>query len=153
MQAFSSPDAKVIDFRKKSSFYLRGLLICFYYFCTVVPAKSKSMNIEKIREYCLKKPAVTESFPFDEVTLVFKVAGKMFALVNLDGNFSINLKCDPEKALELREHYPAVLPGYHMNKRLWNTVLLDGMLDNEVRSWIDDSYDLVVAKLPKSKRP
>ena len=111
------------------------------------------MNIEKIREYCLSKPAVTESFPFDEVTLVFKVAGKMFALVNLDGNLSINLKCDPEKALELREHYPAVLPGYHMNKRLWNTILLDGTLDNDlVKSWIDDSYDLVVAKLPKKER-
>ncbi|HDO06220.1 MAG TPA: MmcQ/YjbR family DNA-binding protein [Bacteroidetes bacterium] len=111
------------------------------------------MNIEKIREYCLGKPAVTESFPFDEVTLVFKVAGKMFALVNLDGNLSINLKCDPEKALELREHYPAVLPGYHMNKRLWNTILPDGTLDNDlVKSWIDDSYDLVVAKLPKKER-
>lgn len=111
------------------------------------------MNIEKIREYCLNKPAVTESFPFDEVTLVFKVAGKMFVLVNLDGNLSINLKCDPEKALELREHYPTVLPGYHMNKRLWNTVLLDGTLDNAlVKSWIDDSYDLVVAKLPKKDR-
>ncbi len=111
------------------------------------------MNIEIMREYCLNKPSVTESFPFDEVTLVFKVAGKMFALVNLDGNLSINLKCDPEKALELREHYPAVLPGYHMNKRLWNTIFLDGTLDNDlVKSWIDDSYDLVVEKLPKKER-
>jgi len=111
------------------------------------------MNIEIIREYCLNKPFVTESFPFDEVTLVFKVAGKMFALLNLDGNLSINLKCDPEKALELREHYPAVLPGYHMNKRLWNTVLLDGTLGNDlVKSWIDDSYNLVVAKLPIKER-
>lgn len=77
----------------------------------------------------------------------------MFALLNLDGNLSINLKCDPEKALELREHYPAVLPGYHMNKRLWNTVLLNGTLDNDlVKSWIDDSYQLVVAKLPKKDR-
>ncbi len=77
----------------------------------------------------------------------------MFALLNLDGNLSINLKCDPEKALELREHYTTVLPGYHMNKRLWNTVLLDGTLgDDLVKSWIDDSYDLVVAKLPKKER-
>ncbi len=77
----------------------------------------------------------------------------MFALLNLDGNRSINLKCDPEKALELREHYTAVLPGYHMNKRLWNTVLLDGMLDNDmVKFWIDDSYNLVVAKLPRKER-
>ncbi len=77
----------------------------------------------------------------------------MFALLNLDGNLSINLKCDPEKALELREHYPAVLPGYHMNKRLWNTIFLDGTLDNDlVKSWIDDSYDLVVEKLPKKER-
>jgi len=111
------------------------------------------MNIELIREYCLGKPRGTESFPFDEVTLVFKVAGKIFVLLNLDGNLSINLKCDPEKALELREHYPEVRPGFHMNKRLWNTVLLDGTLDNDmVKSWIDDSYNLVVAKLPKNVR-
>ncbi len=111
------------------------------------------MDIEMIREYCLGKTGVTESFPFDEVTLVFKVSGKMFALVNLDGNFSINLKCDPEKALELREHYPTVLPGYHMNKRLWNTILRDGTLNNDlVKSWIGDSYDLVVAKLSRKER-
>ncbi len=111
------------------------------------------MNIEAIRQYCMDKPAVTESFPFDEVTLVFKVAEKMFALVNLDGNLSINLKCDPDKALELREHYPAVRPGYHMNKRLWNTIMLDDSLDNDlIMSWIDDSYRLVVDKLPKKIR-
>ena len=111
------------------------------------------MNAEEIRQYCLGKPQASESFPFDNDTLVFKVLDKMFALVNLDGPLSINLKCNPEKALELREHYSVVLPGYHMNKRLWNTVLLDGMLDNDlVKSWIDDSYDLVVAKLPKKER-
>ena len=111
------------------------------------------MNIEAIRQYCMDKPAVTESFPFDEVTLVFKVAEKMFALVNLDGNLSINLKCDPDKALELREHYPAVRPGYHMNKQLWNTIVLDDSLDNDlIMSWIDDSYRLVVDKLPKKIR-
>jgi len=149
LQAFLSLGAKVIDFRKKSSFLFNMLWL----FLQTGPDRSGNMNIEDIRRYCLNKPAVTESFPFDEVTLVFKVAGKMFALVNLDGTLSINLKCDPEKALELREHYPAVLPGYHMNKRLWNTVLLDATLDNDmVKSWIDDSYNLVVAKLPKKDR-
>ncbi len=111
------------------------------------------MNAEEIRHYCLGKPQVSESFPFDNDTLVFKVLNKMFVLVNLDCRLSINLKCDPEKALELREHYLAVLPGYHMNKRLWNTVLLNGTLDNDlVKSWIDDSYNLVVAKLPKKEQ-
>ncbi len=111
------------------------------------------MNIEMIRRHCLGKPAVTEGFPFDNATLVFKVKNKMFALVDLDGDLSINLKCNPEKAIELREHFPAVRPGYHMNKRLWNTVLIDNTIDNGlIRSWIDDSYELVVAKLPKKDR-
>jgi len=111
------------------------------------------MNAEEIRHYCLGKPQVSESFPFDNDTLVFKVLNKMFVLVNLDSPLSINLKCNPEKALELREHYSAVLPGYHMNKRMWNTVLPDSTLDNDlIKSWIDDSYDLVVAKLPKKER-
>ena len=108
------------------------------------------MNVENIRLYCLKKKAVTESFPFDDTTLVFKVAGRMFALVNLRDNHSINLKCDPDKALELREHHSAVLPGYHMNKKYWNTVILDeSITDHLIREWIDDSYLLVVDKLPK----
>ena len=108
------------------------------------------MNVEDIRLYCLKKKAVTESFPFDDTTLVFKVANRMFALVNLRDNQSINLKCDPDKALELREHYSAVLPGYHMNKKLWNTVILDNSVsDKLIKEWIDDSYYLVVENLPK----
>ena len=111
------------------------------------------MNIEELREYCLKKKAVTESFPFDKFTLVFKVKGKMFALLPLERVPQINLKCDPEKAIELREHYAAVTPGYHMDKRLWNTVQIDGSIsDNLIREWIDDSYQLVVAKLPKKDR-
>ena len=111
------------------------------------------MNIETLRRYCLDKPGVSEGFPFDNTTLVFKVAGKMFALLNLDGEPRINLKCNSEKALALREHYPEVIPGYHMNKRLWNTVVLNGTLDNDlVKLWIDDSYQLVVAKLPKKDR-
>ncbi len=111
------------------------------------------MNVEDIRLYCLKKKAVTESFPFDDTTLVFKVANRMFALVNLRDNQSINLKCDPDKALELREHYSAVLPGYHMNKKLWNTVILDNSVsDKLIKEWIDDSYYLVVENLPKKLR-
>jgi predicted DNA-binding protein (MmcQ/YjbR family) len=108
------------------------------------------MNIEEIRNYCLLLPATSESFPFDETTLVFKVSGKIFALVNLDTEQSINLKCNPEKAIELREQYPCVLPGYHMNKIHWNTVLLDGSInDNLLKEWIEHSFWLVVSQLPK----
>ncbi len=111
------------------------------------------MNIEDIRLFCLNKKGVTESFPFDDTTLVFKVVGKMFALLNLADNQSINLKCDPDKAIELREHFLAVLPGYHMNKKLWNTVMLDdSILDSLLLQWIDDSYDLIVEKMPKKLR-
>ena len=112
------------------------------------------MNIEEFRDYCLDKKAVTESFPFDETTLVFKVMNKMFALTDVEDQFSINLKCDPEKAIRLREQYPdQVLPGYHMNKKLWNTVVVDGKIpDNLLYQWIDESYDLIVASLPKAKR-
>ncbi len=109
------------------------------------------MNIEEFREYCLSKKSVSESFPFDETTLVFKVAGKMFALTDTHDDFSINLKCDPEKAIELRERYPVVIPGYHMNKKHWNTVNIDGSIPNDlVYQWIDDSYNLIVEKLPRS---
>ena len=106
------------------------------------------MNIEELRTYCLKMKGVTESFPFGENTLVFKVMGKMYALSNLDGDLSINLKCEPEKAIELREHYPAVQPGYHMNKKHWNTIYIDGSVDdNLIRKWIENSYKLVVESL------
>jgi predicted DNA-binding protein (MmcQ/YjbR family) len=102
------------------------------------------MNIEILREYCLGKKNGTESFPFGDDTLVFKAGGKIFALVNLEGDLSINLKCEPSFALELREKYPSVIPGYHMNKKHWNTVILDGSIpDREVFSWIDHSYNLV----------
>ncbi len=105
------------------------------------------MNIEILREYCISKRNVTESFPFGDDTLVFKVAGKIFALANLEGDLTINLKCDPSRALELRERYAAVTPGYHMNKKHWNTVFIDGTVpDKEVFSWIDHSYDLVLNK-------
>ena len=102
------------------------------------------MNIEVLRKYCISKDDVTESFPFGDDTLVFKAAGKIFALVNLEGDLSINLKCDPSLALELRERYAAVTPGYHMNKKHWNTILVDGSVpDKEIFSWIDHSYNLV----------
>jgi len=105
------------------------------------------MNIETLREYCISKINATESFPFGEDTLVFKVDGKIFALVNLDGDLSINLKCDPAFALELRERFSSVTPGYHMNKKHWNTVMLDGSIpDKEVFSWIDHSYNLIAGK-------
>lgn len=111
------------------------------------------MNIESVREYCLNRKGVTESFPFDETTLVFKVIGKIFALVNLDGDPSINLKCDPEKAVLLREQYESVIPGYHMNKKHWNTIRLDSMLpEHLIREWIDDSYRLVMLKMSKTDR-
>jgi Uncharacterized protein conserved in bacteria len=102
------------------------------------------MNIEIIREYCLSKKDVTESFPFGDDTLVFKRSGKIFLLANLDGELSLNLKCDPALALELRERYSSVIPGYHMNKKHWNTVIIDGSLpDAEVLKWIDHSYNIV----------
>jgi len=111
------------------------------------------LNIESFRSYCLSKKGVTEEFPFDENTLVYKVMGKMFALTDLEQFESINLKCDPERAMQLREEFPAVLPGYHMSKKHWNTVLMDGSIpDRTIRSWIDDSYDLVVASLSKPLR-
>lgn len=111
------------------------------------------MNIEEFREYCLTKKCVTEELPFDEDTLVFKVGGKMFALCSLaEYENGIALKCDPEKAIELREQYPnQVKPGYHMSKVHWNTVLPDaGLPDKLLHSWIDNSYNLVVFKLTKA---
>jgi predicted DNA-binding protein (MmcQ/YjbR family) len=108
------------------------------------------MNVEELREYCISKKGVTESFPFDEVTLVFKAMNKMFALLSLDGDLSINLKCDPEKAIQLREEFPAVQPGYHMNKKHWNTVNVDASIsDQQIKQWIDDSYMLIIKSLPK----
>ena len=108
------------------------------------------MNIEEIREFCISLKGTTECFPFDDVTLVFKVGGKMYALLSLDGELSINLKCDPARAIELREHYPAVTPGYHMNKKHWNSLLIDGSVPQKlIEQWILDSYTLVKGSLPK----
>jgi len=108
------------------------------------------MNIETLREYCISKKDVAESFPFGDDTLVFKRSGRIFVLANLDGDLSINLKCDPAIALELRERYSSVVPGYHMNKKHWNTVYIDGSVpDKEIFSWIDHSYELVINKAKK----
>jgi len=111
------------------------------------------VNIEEIRKYCLEKKGVTEGFPFGETALVFKVAGKIFCLTNLDGDLSVNLKNDPEKNIELRERYPAVKPGYHMNKQHWNTVEIDGTIpDNRLKQLIDDSYELIVKSLSRKQK-
>lgn len=112
------------------------------------------MNLEELREYCLQKKGVEEGFPFDNNTLVFKVAGKLFLLLGLDSNpVQFNVKCDPAKALELREKYSCVLPGYHMNKTHWNTVICNGTASKKALfEWIDHSYALVLASVPKKTR-
>ena len=109
------------------------------------------MNIEEIRNYFLSKPGTTESFPFDEKTLVFKVMGKMYGLTGLEhAPARVNLKCTPDLCIELRAQYPCVLPGYHMSKTHWNTVVVDGSVPNSiVLEWIDLSYKLVVNGLTK----
>ncbi len=109
------------------------------------------MNFDRFKAYCLAKNGVTEEYPFDEETAVFKVMGKMFAAVDITHFESVNVKCDPEKALELRAAYSGVLPGYHMSKKHWNTILMDGSVPDDVfLSWVDDSYDLVISGLPKA---
>ena len=110
------------------------------------------MNVEELREYVLQKPGVTEGFPFGEDTLVFKVKDKVFLLIGLDAlPLQFNVKCDPDKAIELREEFPgAILPGYHMNKKHWNTVIVEGTLSKKLlKEMIDHSYTLV-AKLKTS---
>ena len=112
------------------------------------------MNIEGFRKYCLSKKGVTEEFPFDNNTLVFKVMGKMFALTDVESFEGINLKCEPELAAQLREQYSSVQPGYHMNKKHWNTLVLDGSVPPKlIRELVHHSYDLVVASLPAKSRP
>src|SRR5438876_4046827 len=112
------------------------------------------MDLEEFREYCLAKGGVTEGTPFGETVLVFKVAGKIFALAALDEiPATVNLKCDPDVALELRDRYEQIQPGYHMNKKHWNTVGIEsGIPDAEVRKMIDHSYELVTQSLPKAER-
>ncbi len=112
------------------------------------------MNIEEFRDYCLALKGVTEHFPFDNRTLVFKVMDKMFALTDIETFDSINLKCDPERAIELRERYHCIIEGYHMNKKHWNTILIEGVLSgelllNELKGLISHSYKQVIKGLPK----
>ena len=111
------------------------------------------MNAEQLRAFCLDFNAATEEFPFTPETSVFKVRGKMFALSALDAEpLRINLKCDPDEAVRLREEHSAIAPGYHMNKRHWNTVTVGELPERMVRELIEDSYDLVVAGLPRAER-
>jgi len=109
--------------------------------------------IEELRNFCLNKPFVSESFPFDESTLVFKVHGKMFALFSLEKDpLRINLKCDADKAIELREEFWQVIPGYHSNKKHWNTIIIEDLNVQQICTWITQSYELVWSKLPKKRR-
>lgn len=112
------------------------------------------MNIEEFHAYCLAKKGVEETFPFGEQTLVFKVMGKMFALTGLENEeFKVNLKCDPDWAIELREQYPEIQPGWHMSKKHWNTVHFEEELEEKfLRELIDHSYDLVVKGFSKKLR-
>lgn len=108
------------------------------------------MNIEQLRDYCIAKKAVEETFPFDEDTLVFKVMGKMFALTSLSKANSVNLKCEAAYAIDLRERFNDVIPGYHMSKKYWNTVSFDGDVDDKLLfELVDHSYAEVVKGLPK----
>lgn len=112
------------------------------------------MNKEEVREYCLQKKGVTESLPFNDTALVFKVLDKMFALLDLsEDSRGISLKCDPELAIELREQFPEVTPAWHFNKKHWNTVILDGPISRQcIIEWIDHSYDMVVKSLTRKAR-
>ena len=112
------------------------------------------MHIEALRVYCLSLPQVTVDFPFDESTVVFRVGGKIFLLTDIDEGKSFNAKCNPERAIELRETHPdAIFPGYHMNKQHWNTVHLDMQLDPALLfDLIKHSYDLILKSLPAKKR-
>jgi predicted DNA-binding protein (MmcQ/YjbR family) len=112
------------------------------------------MNFEWLKSYCLSKKGAVQDFPFNDVTLVFKVGGKMFALTNISTKpLSVNLKCEPFLALALREEHPQITPGYHMNKKYWNTIILDGAISEEkIRFMIDLSYELVYNKLTRAER-
>lgn len=111
------------------------------------------MIAEQVISYCLEKPSAKETYPFGPEVLVIKVGGKMFAALNVHTLDSINLKCDPDKAIELRERHEAVQPGFHMNKKHWNTIFFDGTIPiNLINDWIDHSYDLVVVSLPTKIR-
>src|SRR5258705_13997999 len=112
------------------------------------------MNIESLRQYCLSKNGAEETFPFGPNVLVYKAGDKIFLLLSLDDEqLQFNVKCDPERAIELREEYPCVLPGYHMNKKHWNTIIVDGSVPTkQLKEWIDHSYELVSNRASKKSR-
>lgn len=111
------------------------------------------MNGEDIRKYCLQKSEVTESLPFNNTALVFKVNNKMFLILDLESEPRISVKCDPETAIDLRERFSSVIPGYHLNKQQWNTIYIDGSIKDElIYQWIDDSYRLIIEKMSKHDR-
>ncbi|MEJ6598598.1 MAG: MmcQ/YjbR family DNA-binding protein [Crocinitomicaceae bacterium] len=111
------------------------------------------MNVESFRDYCLSKHGATESFPFDQNTIAFKIGGKLFALAGIELFASINLKCDPERSLELRETYSGIKPGFHMNKKHWNTLTVESDVPNQLLfELIDHSLDLVYKSLTKKIR-
>lgn len=111
------------------------------------------MDVETIREYCLSKKGVTESFPFDDTSLVMKVMNKMFALIDLEEANSITLKCDPERAVELREHYSGIDGAYHFNKKYWNGILFDADVDDKlIKELVDHSYEEVIKKFTRKLR-
>lgn len=112
------------------------------------------MDIEQLRDYCLSKSGAEESLPFGPDTLVYKAGGKVFLLVGLNNEeLRFNVKCDPDKAIELREQFSCVLPGYHMNKKHWNTIVVDGSVSSkQLKEWIDHSYNLIIDSLPKKIR-
>lgn len=129
-------------------------IIAYYYIVFLEKIFEIIMNLEDFRQYCLSKPGTSEDLPFDENTLVFRVGTKIFALTNIDDpTLSVNLKCDPERAIELRENYEGITPGYHMNKKHWNTVVPDNTIsDNLLIELTDHSYDLVLKSLKKVDR-
>ena len=111
------------------------------------------MNIEELRDYCLSLKGVTEGFPFDETTLVFKVMNKMFCLTDTEDKFGVALKNTLEKNIELREQFPAVKPGYHLSKKHWNSIEIDGSISTSlIKQWIDESYDLIIKGMTKKKQ-
>jgi predicted DNA-binding protein (MmcQ/YjbR family) len=126
----------------------------FFSACLAANFYIYSMNIEQLRKYCLTKKGAEETFPFDTETLVFKVCGKAFLLTGIESKpVRFNVKCQPENAIELREKYACVLPGFHMNKKHWNTIVCDGTVSEKlIRGWIDDSYALIVEALPAKEK-
>lgn len=132
---------------------LPGLFFLLLIYKSTNADKTAAMHIEAIRDFCLTLPATTEDFPFDDRTLVFRIGGKIYLLIDVEEPWEFNVKCEPELAVQLRERYPdAIRPGYHMNKKHWNTITVAGLDEQIVREQIEQSYELVKASLPKKNR-